>query len=144
MASGCDDGHNRLNWTPTAEEVIVLRFAFLIASITLKIVGYPALSAAEPSNQSGPKQPKVLWVHKSTEHFVAAPAVGEKLLYVTSVGAFNTGAVHALALDPAVGEKERVVWTKSAPFLKLPTVSTPALSDGMVVFGDAMHQNDGG
>src|SRR5689334_18705337 len=98
------------------------RFFLLFFYLALACVS--TLSAAEPSNQPGPAHPKILWAHKSTEHFVAAPAVGEKLLYVTSVGAFNTGAVHALSLDPAAGEKERVVWSKSAPFLKLPTVST--------------------
>ena len=120
------------------------RLVRYLLCFSLAVAFVPAILAAESNDQPGPIKPKVLWVYKSTEHFIAAPAVGEKLLYVTSIGAFNSGAVRALSLDPAAGEKERVVWTKTAPFLKLPTVSTPVLADGKIVFGDAMHQNDGG
>ncbi|HZZ74209.1 MAG TPA: PQQ-binding-like beta-propeller repeat protein [Pirellulales bacterium] len=103
-------------------------------------------SAAAPLFAAGlgPTEPKVLWVYKSAEQFVAAPTVGTKQLFVSTIGAFNTGAVRALALDPKADAKARVVWTISAPYLKLPTVSKPALAAGKLVFGDAMHQNDGG
>ena len=36
-----------------------------------------------------------------------------------------------------------MLWSKSAPFIKLPTVSSPAVTGGLVVFGDGMHQTDG-
>jgi len=74
----------------------------------------------------GPKSAKVLWVHKTREHFVAAPVPGGKEVYLSSLGAFNTSRFDALAVDPAA--KKRIVWSKSAPLLKLPMVSAPALS----------------
>src|SRR5262249_253631 len=45
----------------------------------------------------GPKAPKVLWVYKSQEHFVASPVVGNKELYLFGIGALNTAVLHALA-----------------------------------------------
>ena len=75
------------------------------------------------------------------EHFVAAPVAGSGALYVSGLAAFNTGVIHALSLDPAA--KERELWSKAPPYLKLPTVSAPALADGKVIFGDGMHQTDG-
>jgi outer membrane protein assembly factor BamB len=89
----------------------------------------------------GPKSPKVLWVHKTRDHFIAAPVPGEKEVYLSSLGAFNTSRFDALAVDPAA--EKRIAWSKSAPFLKLPVVSAPALSAGRLVFGDGMHQTDG-
>jgi outer membrane protein assembly factor BamB len=89
----------------------------------------------------GPKSANVLWVHKTREHFVAAPVPGEKEVYLSSLGAFNTSRFDALAIDPRA--TKRIVWSKSAPLLKLPTVSAPALSAGKLVFGDGMHQTDG-
>ena len=35
-------------------------------------------------------------------------------------------------------------WTKTTPFLKLPTVSSPAVVGDKLIFGDGMHQTDGG
>src|SRR4051794_12920344 len=118
------------------------RFFPRLFCLTFAVAWMPAVFAADSTEAIGPKQPKVLWLHKSTEHFVAAPAVGEKGLYVTAVGAFNTGLVYAMSLDTNASEKERIAWSESSPFLKLPTVSTPAVADGKIVFGDAMHQND--
>lgn len=92
-------------------------------------------------DQPGPKSPKVLWVHKTREHYVAAPVPGGKEVYVSSLGAFNTSRFDALAVDPAA--QKRIAWSKMAPLLKLPMVSAPALSDGKLVFGDGMHQTDG-
>ncbi len=92
-------------------------------------------------NQPGPKAPKILWIHKGQEHFIASPVVGTKEVYVSGLGAFNTASLHALALTPQPGKQ--VVWSKRAPFLKLPVVSSPAVADGKVVFGDGMHQTDG-
>lgn len=89
----------------------------------------------------GPKSPKVLWVHKTREHFVASPVPGGKAIYVSGLGAFNTARFDALAADPAAAK--RILWTKSAPLLKLPTVSPPAIVAGKLIFGDGMHQTDG-
>jgi outer membrane protein assembly factor BamB len=92
-------------------------------------------------DQPGPKSPKVLWVHKTREHYIAAPVPGGKEVYLSSLGAFNTSRFDALAVDPAA--QKRIAWSKSAPFLKLPTVCAPALFGGKLVFGDGMHQTDG-
>ena len=72
---------------------------------------------------------------------MASPVAGADALYVSGLAAFNTGNFHALSLDPAA--KDRELWSKSPPYLKLPTVSAPALADGKVIFGDGMHQTDG-
>src|SRR5262245_33490195 len=89
----------------------------------------------------GPKAPKVLWAHKTRDNYIAAPVPGGKELYVSSLGAFNTSRLDALVVDPSAAK--RSAWSKSAPYLKLPTVSAPALSGGRLVFGDGMHQTDG-
>jgi outer membrane protein assembly factor BamB len=88
----------------------------------------------------GPKAPKVLWVYKAAEDFVASPVPGDKALYVAALGAFNTGAMHALATAPEAAE--RVLWSKTAPAITRPTVCAPALVGGLLVFGDGMHQTD--
>ena len=92
-------------------------------------------------NQAGPKAPKVLWSFKAAEHFIASPVAGDKLLYVAGLAGFNTAAFHCLSLDPAA--PQRAAWTKTAPFIKIPTVCSPAVVEGLIVFGDGMHQTDG-
>jgi outer membrane protein assembly factor BamB len=87
----------------------------------------------------GPKQPKVLWVQKSKEQFLAPLSVGGNLLFATVMGPFNSGAIHAFDL----AEAKPPVWSKGAPGIKLPTVGSPASSGGRVVFGEGMHQTDG-
>lgn len=89
----------------------------------------------------GPATPSVLWVYKSQDHFVASPVpAGENMIF-SALGAFNRPVMIALPTKPkSVVEP---VWTRSAPLLKLPTVSSPALADGMLIFGDGMHQTDG-
>jgi outer membrane protein assembly factor BamB len=96
------------------------------------------------------KAPKVRWAFKSQEHFVAAPVPAGNLLIVSGLGAFNSAAIHAVAMDdlkptgngPAV-RAGTVVWSKNSPFIKLPTVSAPAIYDNMVIMGDGMHTTDG-
>src|SRR5262245_3850913 len=73
----------------------------------------------------GPKQPRVLWVHRSREQYVASPVATDKLLYVSGVGAFNTAVLHAMSTDAAA--TQRAVWSKLPPSLKLPVVSSPTL-----------------
>jgi outer membrane protein assembly factor BamB len=114
-----------------------------------------AVTAAEPwatyrgnaqragctDGRPGPAAPKVLWVLKSQEHFVAAPVPHGDRLYVSGLGAFNVSTFHALATDPRAAP--RTAWARTTPYLKLPTVSSPAVADGRLVFGDGMHQTDG-
>ena len=89
----------------------------------------------------GPKAPAVLWVYKSQENYVASPVPGRRSLYVGGLGAFNTGVFHALAIEHIA--PERVLWSKAVPYIKRPTVCAPAVADGLIVFGDGMHQTSG-
>lgn len=89
----------------------------------------------------GPATPAVLWVYKSQDHFVASPVPSGENLLVSGLGAFNRPSVMAMPLTP-----KKIVeptWTRSSPYLKLPTVSSPAVAEGVIVFGDGMHQTDG-
>lgn len=84
---------------------------------------------------------KVVWAYMSKDHYIASPVpVGDKLI-VSGLGAFNTGTMSCLSLE--ANTKQRVVWTKGTPFLKLPTVSSPAVFGKNLVFGEGMHQTDG-
>lgn len=91
-------------------------------------------------DQAGPKAPKVLWVYKSAEHFVASPTPGAKAIYTAALGAFNTGAFHAISTDQQAAE--RVLWSRKAPYIQRPTVCGPAVVGNLAVFGDGMHQTD--
>ena len=59
----------------------------------------------------GPAQPKVLWVLRSKDQFLAPMSVGAGKLFVTVMGPFNSGAIRAL--EPA--EAKPPIWTKTAP-----------------------------
>ena len=96
---------------------------------------------ANTDNVAGPATPKVLWTFKSQEHFIAAPVPQDDHVFISGLGAFNVSTFYCLAADPRAGQ--RVAWSKSTPYLKLPIVSSPALSGGRIVFGDGMHQTDG-
>lgn len=93
-------------------------------------------------NQPGPKTAKILWVYESTEHFIASPVVSDKTIVVSGLGTFNTAALYALSADPTA--PQRVVWKKGPPALRQATVCSPAITQGNLIFGDGMHQTDGG
>jgi outer membrane protein assembly factor BamB len=88
--------------------------------------------------KAGPAKPKVLWVLRSKEHFIAPPTPAGSRLFACVMGAFNTGAIRTL--DLADGKPG---WSKSAPLIRMPTVCSPAVAGGKVVFGEGMHQTDG-
>ena len=102
--------------------------------------GNPARTG-NSDGKAGPAAPKVLWVFRSNENFIASPVPAGDRLYLSGLGAFNVPTFYALHLD-AKGDKQ-VAWSKTQPLLKQPTVSSPAIADGKIVFGDGMHQNDG-
>jgi hypothetical protein len=95
-------------------------------------------------NQPGPASPAVLWSVKSQDHFVASPVpIGDKL-YVSGLGGFNRPTI---SLFPLAGKgKVEPAWSKSAPYLKLASVSSPAYdaAKNVLVIGDGMHQDSGG
>jgi outer membrane protein assembly factor BamB len=90
---------------------------------------------------AGPAAPDVLWVLKSKDHYIAAPVPAGDRLIVSGLGAFNLGNLACLSMD--VSAKNRTLWSKSTPFLKLPTVSSPGLFKNYLIFGDGMHQTSG-
>lgn len=92
-------------------------------------------------NKPGPKAPKVRWAFKSKEHFIAAPVPAGNALFVSGLGFGNAAGFYALALDGDA--PNRVLWNKAGGAIGLPTVSAPAVVDGLVVFGDGMHQTNG-
>jgi outer membrane protein assembly factor BamB len=92
----------------------------------------------------GPKGPKLLWVQKSEDHFLAPLVPGAKDLYASSLGAFNSPTFQALALEPAGNKQQR--WQKGAPLLRHPIAGAPALVRGpteLLVFGDGFHSDEG-
>ncbi len=91
--------------------------------------------------QAGPATPKVLWALKSKDHFIASPLPLGNRLYVSGLGAFNLGNFACLSTEP--NAKTRMLWLKSTPYLKLPTVSSPGVFKNYLFFGDGMHQTNG-
>jgi outer membrane protein assembly factor BamB len=91
-------------------------------------------------DMAGPDAPKVLWVYKSKDHFIASPVPDGDRLFICGVGAFNVSTFYSLSTDPKAAQ--RVLWTKTTPYLKLPSVSSPAVVNGNLIFGDGMHQTD--
>src|SRR5580704_16068329 len=75
---------------------------------------------------AGPKVPKLLWVVKSNDHYIASPVPWKNRLYVSGLGAFNVASFACLNTD--LDAKDRTLWTKTTPYLKLPTVSSPAVT----------------
>src|SRR5215471_7175195 len=55
---------------------------------------------ANTDNTAGPNAPKVLWSHKSQEHFVASLVPDGDKLYLSGIGAFNVANFHVLSSDP--------------------------------------------
>ncbi|MGE3809429.1 MAG: PQQ-binding-like beta-propeller repeat protein, partial [Gemmataceae bacterium] len=100
-----------------------------------------AQRTANNDGKPGPDKPKVLWVLRSQEHFIAAPVPAGERVFVSSLGGFNVSRFYCLNSDPAAKEREQ--WLRSTPYLKLPTVSSPAVVDDLLIFGDGMHQTSG-
>jgi outer membrane protein assembly factor BamB len=118
-------------------------WVFVVASSAAEPIatyrGDPQRTASD--GKAGPDTPKVLWIWKSTHHFIASPVAHKDKLFVSGLGGFNVPVLTCLSLDPQV--VNRIAWTKTTPYLKLPTVSAPAFYDGKLIFGDGMHQTDG-
>ena len=89
----------------------------------------------------GPANPAVLWVHPSKEHFIASPTPAGDRVFFTGLGPFNVSTFYCFATDPKADP--RTLWTKTTPFIKMPSVSSPAVVGDKLIFGDGMHQTDG-
>src|SRR5436190_8749717 len=90
-----------------------------------------AQRTANADGLPGPAAPKVLWALKSKDHYIASPVPVGNRLYVSGLGAFNLGNFACLSTEPNV--KTRTLWTKSTPYLKLPTVSSPGVFKNWLV-----------
>jgi outer membrane protein assembly factor BamB len=122
--------------------------------LVLFVVSVLSANAAEPwttyranaqrtaniDGKAGPAVPKVLWAYKTKDHFIAAPVPAGDHLFISGFGAFNVSTFYCLSTDQKAAE--RVRWSKTTPYLKLPTVSSPAVVEGKLIFGDGMHQTD--
>src|SRR5476649_2710404 len=100
-----------------------------------------AQRTANADGQPGPAAPKVLWALKSKDHYIDSPVPAGNRLYVSGLGAFNLGNFTCLSTEPNI--KERRLWAKTTPYLKLPTVSSPGVFKNFLIFGDGMHQTSG-
>ncbi len=101
--------------------------------------GNPARTG-NTDGKAGPDKPAVLWAVASQDHFIAAPVPVGESLYVSGFGAFNRPTI---ALYPTADGK-KPLWSRSAPYLRLASVSSAAVSGNSLVFGDGLHQDSGG
>ncbi len=90
--------------------------------------------------KAGPDKPAVLWAVPSQDHFIAALVPAGDTLVTSSFGAFNKPSVSLLPRS----DGKKPTWTKSTPTLKLASVSSAAVTDKLVIFGDGLHQDSGG
>ena len=88
-------------------------------------------------------KPEVLWVMKSSENYVASPVPNGSDVLVSGLGALNSAVFHSVPANPKDPKAVKPTWSKGPPLLRLPTVSSPAVAEGKVLFGDGMHQTDG-
>ncbi|MGL4423638.1 MAG: PQQ-binding-like beta-propeller repeat protein, partial [Gemmataceae bacterium] len=96
-------------------------------------------------NSAGPTDSfKVLWMLKSADQFVAAPVPVGKGVYLAGLGAFNRPSVAVYPWSNPANAEPKPLWSRSAPYLRLASVSAPAVGEGLVVFGDGLHQDAGG
>src|SRR5690349_19656204 len=87
--------------------------------------------------KAGPvKGGKVVWVYESTDHFLSTGSPGEGVFYVPALGTLNSGVMTGLSTEAGAQGPKRVVWSKTQPAIKLPTVCPPAVVGGRIIFGD--------
>lgn len=84
---------------------------------------------------------KVLWVHESTDQYISTGSPAGNAIYVPALGTLNSGVMAAMSSDVGMDAGKRILWSKSQPSIKLPTVCPPAVVGNRLIFGDGMHQN---
>ena len=125
-------------------------------SLLILCLSLPSLVAAEPmtwttyrgnpqrtgntDGKSGPAKPGVLWVLNSQDNYVASPVPVGANIFVSGFGAFNRPTIAAIPMS----DGKKAAWLRSAPYLRLATVSSPAQAGNAIVFGDGLHQDSGG
>jgi len=101
-----------------------------------------AARTGNTDNLPGPTNPAVLWVVKSQDNYLAAPVPVGTNIYTAGLGGFNRPVISMIPI--ASSGEPKLTWQHTAPYLQLPSVSSPAVAGNLIVFGDGMHQNDGG
>jgi outer membrane protein assembly factor BamB len=128
----------------------ICRPAFLLPALLVAIPSFAAdpwstyrgnpQRTGNTDGKAGPLAPAVLWVYKSHDHFIASPTPSGDTVVFSGLGALNKPSMIGLPMNPK--KLVEPVWSRSN-LLKLPTVSSPAVVDGKLIFGDGMHQTDG-
>src|SRR4051812_12362378 len=132
---------------------MTIRSAVLVA-VVAAVCGSPAPAADWPTargnaqrtgnvdGKAGPvRSPKVLWVHESTDQYISTGSPAGNAIYLPALGTLNSGVMAAVSTEAGADGAKRVLWSKSQPSIKLPTVCPPAVVGGKLIFGDGMHQN---
>ena len=89
--------------------------------------------------KAGPvKGGKVLWVHESTDQYISVGSPGGNAIYVPALGTLNSGVMAAVSTEVGADAGKRVLWSKSQPSIKLPTVCPPAVVGNRLIFGDGL------
>jgi len=95
-------------------------------------------------NVPGPAKPEVLWSYKSGMNYFSSPVPnGGELLLPGLRAAFNDGNLLSYPISPRDPKATGPSWEKGGSLLRLPTVSSPAVSDGKIVLGGGMHDSPG-
>lgn len=94
-------------------------------------------------NVPGPAKPEVLWVYKSTINYFGPPVPSGTDVLLSGLAGFNEGTLLSLPASPKDPKQVIPSWAKGGQVLRLPTVSSPAVSDGNVIFGCGMHDSPG-
>src|SRR4051812_35042692 len=61
------------------------------------------------------RAPKILWVHESTDQYIASASPGDKALFVPALGTLNSGVMAAISNETSADSAKRVLWSKSQP-----------------------------
>jgi outer membrane protein assembly factor BamB len=120
---------------------VIALLSFVLVAPPVEWSTYRANSArtANSDGIAGPAEPRVAWVVKSSDHYIASAVPVGNNLYVAGLGGFNRPVLGLIAQADG-----KPVWQRSAPYLRLASVSSPAVRGNLLVFGDGMHQDAGG
>jgi len=94
-------------------------------------------------NIAGPAKPEVIWFMQSTEKYVASPVPTATDVLFPALRQFNDGVMNSFPMTPKDAKEIKPSWSKAGPLIRFPTVSSPAVADGKVVFGAGMHDTEG-
>jgi outer membrane protein assembly factor BamB len=94
-------------------------------------------------NLPGPLKPEILWSIKSDMNYVASPVPSGTDLLLPGLGKFTDGNLNSIPTSPKDPKQVKATWTKGGQIFRLPTVSSPAVTDGKIILGGGMHDSPG-